>query len=347
MNIYTPEGWLDFDHIAEVADRNNISFIFIIGKRQVGKTYGLIKYQLKHENTFIYMRRVRPELDMLCKDKNSPFEKFNTEAVEYLFRKESEYTAAINKVEHTDEGDKVTRIGMGAFLSGFANVRGMSGDSYTEWIFDEFIPEEHVFKVRNEGDAFNNAHVTISGNRELEGKKPIRVWLLANANDLNSGILEGCKMTAIIERMSLRGEESRVMPERGVMVILPESKVIMEKRKETALYKLIGGDSKFARMAYENEFAYNDYTDVSVKPLHEFNPFVTIGRITIHLHKNDKTLYVTDKMKYKPRYEYTDSDTHRNTFNRKFPEIKAAYLRGRVWFQDMRVKNYFLDIIDN
>lgn len=344
MKLYLDNGYLDAAHIDEVADRNHINFIIIIGKRQVGKTYNVLKLMLDSGRQFIFMRRVRPELDMLCKDVNSPFEKVATDV---KLRKESEYTAEIARIKTDEEGkEERTRIGTAVTLAGIGNIRGFNGDHFTDLVFDEFIPEEQLYKVRNEGDAFLNAHVTISGNRELEGRKPLKVWLLANSNNLNSKILEALKITDVVEKMSIRGEESRIIKNRGIMVILPESKVIIDKRKQTALYKAIGSDSKFSKMAFENEFAYNDYTDVGLKPLQEYNPLITIGRITLHLHKNDKTLYVTDKVKYKPRYVYTDSDTHINTFNRKFPEIRAAYLRGRIFFQDMRIKNYFLDIIN-
>lgn len=349
MNLYTKDGWLDTKHIDEVAERNNINFIVMIGKRQVGKTYGVLKLMLDEDRRFIFMRRVRPELDMLCKDVNSPFEKIPTNG-RIAFRKESEYTASIERIltaiEDGEEIENKVRIGTGVTLAGVGNIRGFSGDMYTDLILDEFIPEEQLFKVRNEGDAFLNAYVTISGNRELEGRRPLKVWLLANSNNLNSRILDALNITGAVEKMSLKGEEVRILQDRGIMIILPESRAVIAKRKKTALYKAIDGGSKFAKMAFENEFAYNDYTDVSTKPLQEYNPLVTIGRITIHLHKNDKTLYITDKVKYKPRYDYTDSDTHINTFNRKFPEIRAAYMNGRVWFQDMRIKNYFLDIIN-
>lgn len=344
MNIYTKEGWLDAPHIAEIAKRNDINFIIIIGKRQVGKTYNVLKLMIDTDARFLFMRRVKTELEMLEKNVNSPFEKIYPNKI--IFSKESDYTASIERMDETPEGDMRTRIAMGVALSTIGNIRGFNGDLYDEWVFDEFIPEEQLFKVRNEKDTFLNAHTTINGNRELEGRPCIRCWLLANSNNLNSGVLEALNISKEVERMSLRGEESRILKDRGIMILLPESKQIIEKRKKLGgLYKAIGGDSKFAKMAYENEFAYNDFSDVRGEPLREYNPFLTIGLLTIHLHKNAKRLYVTEKQRAKAKYTLTDSDSGINQFNRKFADIRTAYLNGRVFFQDMHVKNIFLSYL--
>lgn len=347
MNLYTKAGWLDAPHICEVAERNNVSFIVIIGKRQIGKTYNLLKFMLDSDKRFILLRGMKTELDMLKRNVNSPFEKISGYKGRIFFKSENEYTASINRLESNENGDdEVVNIGMLAALSSIGRIRGFNGDIYTDVVFDEFIPESHLLKVKHGGDAFLNMYTTIAGNRELEGRKPLRVWLLANSNNLDSDILQALNITEIVERMSLRGEESRIIPERGIMVILPDSKQITEKRKEMALYRAIGGDSSFSKMAYENSFAYNDYTDVAQKPLAEYKPLITIGQLIINLHKNDKTLYVTSMMRCQTKQNYPDTDYGRMTFIHDFPEIKSAYLNGRITFQSMAVKNTFLDFID-
>lgn len=347
MNLYTAAGWLDTMHIEVVADRNNISIIVIIGKRQVGKTYGVLKLMLDEDKRFILLRGVKTELDMLKRNVNSPFEKIKGYEHRILFESETDYTANIVKLTDDENGDEVkTNIGMAAALSSIGRIRGFNGDIYTDVVYDEFIPESHLLKVRHGDDAFLNMYTTIAGNRELEGRKPLRVWLLANSNNLDNDILKALNITDIVERMSLRGEECRIIKERGIMILLPDSRAIIDKRKQTALYKAIGGDSKFSRMAYSNEFAYNDYTDVANKPLAEYKPLIKLGKIIIHLHKNDSTLYVTELMKCKTPHEYGDTDFGRMTFAKDYPEIRAAYLRGRITFQNMTVKNEFLNYID-
>lgn len=352
MNIYTKEGWLDVPHIEEVADRNNIAFIAIIGKRQIGKTYGVLKHMLDSDKRFILLRGMRTELEMLERNVNSPFEKIAGYEGRIVFERNSEYTADISRIDVGEDGDIKTSIGMGAALSSIGRVRGFNGDIYSDVVFDEAIPESHLLKVRHGGDAFLNMYTTVSGNRELEGRPPLRVWLLANSNNLDSDILNALDITDVVERMSLRGEESRIIKDRGIMILLPDSKAITEKRKKTALYKAIGSNSKFAKMAYENEFAYNDYSDVGVKPLQEYKPLIRIGMggykagIVIFLHKNDKTIYIAESVNTNVKHQYSDTDYARNKFIREYPEIKAAFLRGRITFQNMVVKNKFLNYID-
>ena len=347
MNIYTDAGWIDAAHIAEVADRNNIAFIVIIGKRQVGKTYGVLKFMLDTGKTFVLLRGVKTELDMLKRNVNSPFEKIKGYEGRIFFESETEYTASIVKLTDDSEGNEIkTNIGMAAALSSIGRIRGFNGDIYTDVVYDEFIPESHLLKVRHGDDAFNNMYTTIAGNRELEGRKPLRVWLLANSNNIDNDILKALNITDVVERMSLRGEESRLLTDRGIMILLPDSRAVTEKRKKTALFKAIGGDSKFSRMAFNNEFSYNDYTDVANKPLAEYKPVMRIADIVLHLHKSDKTLYITNDMRCKCAHQYLDTDYGRMTFIKDYPEIKAAYLRGRITFQNMTVKNKFLEYID-
>lgn len=347
MNIYTHDGWLDAKHIENVADRNNIAFIVIIGKRQIGKTYNVLKLMLDEQKHFILLRGVKTELDMLKRNVNSPFEKIKGYEKRIIFESETEYTASMLRLDTDDDGNEIkSNIGMCGALSSIGRIRGFNGDIYTDVVYDEFIPESHLLKVRHGDDAFNNMYTTIAGNRELEGRPPLRVWLLANSNNLDNDILKALNITEVVERMSLRGEESRILKDRGIMILLPDSHAITEKRKQTALYRAIGGDSKFSKMAYENAFAYNDYSDVSTMPLQEYKPVITIGTIIIHLHKSEKTLYVTNLMKCKTPHVYTDTEYGRMKFIKDYPEIKAAYLRGRITFQSMAIKNYFLEFID-
>lgn len=347
MKLYLKNGFLDVPHVAEVADRNNISFIIIIGKRQIGKTYGVLKYMLDEQKRFILLRSVMAEMDMLKHNVANPFDAIKEYRGRVVFESETQYTANIARIDESEEGEEKSNVGMLSALSAIGRVRGINGRQFSDVVYDEFIPESHLLRVKNGGDAFLNMYTTIAGNREIEGEKPLRVWLLANSNTLDNDILTALDITDVVERMSLRGEECRIIKDRGIMVILPDSEKITEMRKCGALYRAIGGDSKFSQMAYGNRFAYNDYTDVGAKPLQEYKPLISVsGSFTIYLHKSDKILYVCDIVDNNARHKYTQSDYDRMKFTRDFPEVKAAYLRGRFTFQNMTVKNEFLNYLD-
>ena len=343
MRLYDNEGWLDIGHIEEVANKNAISFIVIIGKRQVGKTYGVLKHMLDCDRRFVLLRGMKTELEMLERNVNSPFEKIHGYEGLITFIKDSEYSANIKRLQ---DDDTYITIGMGGALSSIGRIRGFNGDIYSDVIYDEFIPESHLLKVRRAGDAFTNMYITINGNRELEGRPPLRVWLLANSNNLDNEILDTLQITDIIERMSLRGIESIILKDRGIMILLPDSTKITEKRKQTALFRAINKDSKVARMAFNNEFAYNDYSDVASKPLIQYKPLFSFGECVLHLHKNDKTIYITSGYGVRCKETYTDSDYDKMILKRKFPELKIAYLDGRIVFQNMTVKNKFLNYFE-
>ena len=351
MNIYTSDGWLDVPHIAEICDRNNINFIIIIGKRQVGKTYGVLKYMIDSDKRFIFTRRVKTELDMLCKNVNSPFEKIYPGLIE--FKKNSEYTAVLNRLEYeeTEDGEKVIKdvhqIGTAAALSTIGNIRGFNGDIYTDWVFDEFIPEEQLFKVRNEGDAFLNAHVTINGNRELEGRPCIRTWLLANSNNINSDILLALGISNIIEYMSKNHIEDYMDASRGVLILFPESNKIIEQRKKGGLAKLVDSESDFSKMAFENEFAYNDFSNIGVVSQAQCKPLLNVGKITVHMLRDNSGLYISQKISGSVKYTFSDKESGLNEFNNAFGfRLKNYYSANKIKFQNALVKKYLLTYLN-
>ena len=59
--LYLPSGYLNVPYIDSLADKHGISFVVLIGGRQVGKTYGTLKLMLDDNRRFILMRRTQAE----------------------------------------------------------------------------------------------------------------------------------------------------------------------------------------------------------------------------------------------------------------------------------------------
>lgn len=334
MGIYLPSGYLNQNYIYEQAKRIGAAFIIEIGARQVGKTFGTLQHVLQKGSPFILMRRTKDEAKFISNGAINPFLALGEPDI--VCKNETEYTGGVYK------DDK--RIGMIMSLNTVAKVRGFYGGDYTDLVYDEFIPESHVYKIKNEGDAFLNAIVTISGNRELEGKPPLLTWLLSNSNNIASPVLSALNLTDKIESMITKGQEFSAMPERGVIIVLPKSEQILQKRQANALVKAAGQQSRFYQMAYQNQFAYNDPEHVGQKPISNYTPlFAVTGKCSIYKRKGQTELYVTQYRK--SVREFADTERGRREMLLYYPDLKVLYTMGRTYFESMTVKQLYVDII--
>lgn len=337
--LYTNEGWLDFDYIASKGAWLNV----IIGKRQVGKTYGTLKYMLDNNITFMLLRRTQAELETIAaNDKLNPFLKFLPEYQTDLFKSGNgfysiaDYSIDDGKVSPTKER------GLATSLMKIAGIRGFDGSMFTDLVFDEFIPEKSVIKRKSEGDAFVNAITTIGGNRELEGKPPLRVWLLANTNNIGSQILEALNLTDLI--LYMRRKDKEELLTNGVYVAQPASAKIIEARKETALMKQVSASSEFYRMAIENEFSYDASPYIKTLPLKNLTPVWSYDDAVFCWQRSEGFYICRAPFKANASYRYKGDQTGREMLQMDFSYMKPYYYAGLVLFSDMRVLQIFKDI---
>lgn len=342
-DLYLESGYLNQKYIEDLADKYNISFIVEIGARQVGKTYGALKLMLDEKKNFILMRRTMTELDFITKEVSHPFKAFKDYDV--TVKKDSKYTGAIyNNIADSDP----QFIGSCMALSTVAKIRGFNGLEYTDMVFDEFIPENHVTKIRDEGDAFTNAYVTIAGAREENGLKPLRCWLLANANTINNPILYSLNISEKIEKMKNNGQEFSILKDRGIIIILPDSKKITEKRSKTALYRAIGTASKFASMSLSNEFSYNDSTDIIRANIKEYKLKLVYDGIGIYVHKSKNIIFCTDFITGSVTADrnFTDSEKDKRYIRRTYNFIREAIIKRSIYYSNLTIKGIVLDMMD-
>lgn len=339
MGLYLDNGFINTAWIADQADKNNLSFIVIIGSRQIGKTWGCLDFVLREGKPFILMRRTMSEVEFIAIGANHPF---SGHGKEITVKKDSKYTAAV--FEELPESDP-EQIGSVMALSTVSKIRGFNGQSYEDLIFDEFIPEAHVTQIKHEGDAFANAIVTISGNRELEGRKPLRCWLLANSNNIDSPILKALNIQKKVEDMKNRCQEYAVMPDRGIMIILPMSGQIKDKRKNTALFRAIGAESKFTEMALDNKFSYNDESDVCRVNMSEYKPLAKVADVYLYRHKSKRLVFVSAHRSGTFNAAYQDTDKDKARFKREMGYMRGLYTAGGVNFESLTVKSTVLDFI--
>lgn len=330
-------------------------FQVFIGARGCGKTYSALRgvIQGECEGKFIYMRRTQDELDLVMDSKQgegaNPFKPINddfytnygfTSIVPHLL---GVYHRTVNENNnYVYEGQP---IGYGVSLSTIAKIRGLSFEDCDILIYDEFIKEKHIRKMKGESDALFNALETINRNRELKGKKPVMCYLLANSNDIYNEIFIGLGIVTDIERMLRQGKEHKYFPERGLAVhVLKDNPAYTEKKSQTALYKLTAG-TQFSDMALHNDFSYNDFSDIKHLELKGFQAVVGLGKAWVYKKKGERLFYVCYASAKVPHYTY-GNEIDRHAFNRIIGMVLyEESMQHNVIYETYELKEIILDTI--
>lgn len=318
-----------------------IYFYFFIGGRGIGKTYSTIEY-LTTLDFFIYMRYSNDELDKSIGTENPEDNEF--------YKVDNAYTT--KKIKDGFYGIYYNDVlkGYGVSLQTFYKIRGVNYERAQCLYFDEFIPEINARRtIKDPATAFFNSIESINRNKEFFGKEPIMVICTANSNNIYNEIFVALEIIQDIE-LTLSGKDKIFTDtEKGLQVALIESKKeFIEKKKETALYRLTKGTS-FYKMALENEFAYNDFDYIKRNmSITGFTQLLQIDNIMVWKKKNDD-FYVC---KFTPNKKgktilHADNDIQIKYINKYYRDrFFTAILNNRMIFDSYEIKKKIFDIFN-
>lgn len=332
MKIYTSEGWVNWDYILS----QKSSFISVVGARGVGKTYGLMRKLIESGEKFIYLRRLKSQLDQCGKAEGNPFKKLNTDMDRNILPFP---TGGMITFRENDKAGDVAAAGVA--LSVVANVRGIDFSDYNYIVFDEFIASAGERPIKNEFAAFLNFYETVNRNRELEGRDPVKCIMLGNANTLVNPYFSSWHFMKTAIRMITGNQMVWRSSDGSRMVILLLNSPISEKKKETALYQ--NADSDFIQMALDNSFR-TDETNIKSEPLREYVHIVSVGEIGIYKHKSERKYYVssTQSVPY-----YDSFGIGLKMFQQDYYMLRVHYMVSKnVWFESFELEIIFRELFD-
>lgn len=333
MKIYDDNGYLNIEDIAQHSSWLKV----ILGARQIGKTYGVLKYHLDHDIPHILLRRTTAELELIGGSAElNPYQAFEPDYHVAIFKSGKYYT-----INDYDENGKLGARGLALSLAQISHIRGFNGSAYQSIIFDEFIPEKGSYRLTTEGDSLLNAYTTINGNRELQGKPPCTLWLLANSNDINSPILEALRLTDDILTMRRKGKE--IFYTDDTLILQPASARILTQRKEGALARKINGRGEFYDMAYNNDFAYDYNPLVSPTTLRGKKPLFSYDG-EMYAWEDSAGIYICRAPHDINPYGGRGYD--RGQLLADYLWVKRYYAEGLVTFSDLRLLAMFRNIFD-
>lgn len=331
--IYNADGWVNWDYIMS----QEASFISIVGARGVGKTYGCFKKLVGEGKKFIYLRRLKSQLDQCGKPEGNPFKKINDDTGHDIKPFSSGGIISFR------EGDKTGElVSVGVALSVVANVRGIDFSDFDFIVFDEFIASIGERPIKNEFSAFLNFYETVNRNRELTGRNPVKCLMLGNANTLINPYFSGWHFMKTAVKMITGGQMVWRTEDKTRMVILLLNSPISEKKRETALYQNATND--FIEMALDNSFR-TDETNIKSEPLKEYIHLVSVGEIGIYKHKSERKYYVSSTQAKEPYYDSFGIGL--KMFQQDFYMLRVHYMVSKnVLFESFEVEVIFRELFD-
>lgn len=331
--IYDADGWVNWDYILS----QSASFISVVGPRGVGKTYGVFKKLIKEGKKFIYLRRLKSQLDQCGKLEGNPFKKINDD----LSREVKPFSSGgIITFREIDKTGNI--IAVGVALSVVANVRGIDFSDYDYIIFDEFIASAGERPIKNEFQAFLNFYETVNRNRELEGKQAVKCIMLGNANTLINPYFSAWHFMRTAVKMITGNQMVWRSADNTRIVIMLLQSPISAKKKETALYQNANED--FIIMALDNAFR-TDETNIKSEPLKEYIHIVSVGEIGIYKHKSDRKYYVSSTQCKSPYYDSFGIGL--KMFQQDYYMLRVHYMVSKnVWFESFELEVIFRELFD-
>lgn len=294
-NLYTKEGWIDFDRLERLSSTFNV----VLAPRNSGKTYGKMLYNHNKGIPYIFMRTTQQQIETVFATELSPFEKLNRDVgSKYICQKIPNLPLIGVYGDYKEEEGKRTPLGVpvnfAVSLASIGSIRGFNLDYIPELIYDEFVKHNGEI-IRNYGKSdlmYFDALVTLNRARELNGLPPLKQWLFGNTDNLGVPLLQSLRLISPILNMRRSGENYKKMQDRGVSIFLCDDSPAAKRLSEISdIAKLIKG-TDYYDMAYNNSFAYDDFTDCIPQNIRQFNPVAVIDGIMLMEHKSKDLYYV-------------------------------------------------------
>lgn len=357
-------------NIAEDVARHPHAWLYIIvGGRGRGKTYSTLLDCLNNQATrdFIFIKRTMDDVDMLCTGSGSirdtakdygvnvsPFSAINRDTGSDI--RAFSIRKGIGGFWHTETDDEGklqpvgAPIGTAFALNGVTKYKGfeLASNKPEQWmIFDEFIPNIYDRVNINEGKQLLDFYMTVSRDRVQRGLQEIKLICLANATNISNPLFQELEITDLIADMATSGTPTYFDPERLIYIhLLEDNDDYLADSRETGIYKALK-DTRWGKMTYSNEFAYNDFSSVKKSNLKNYK--CVVGWVykdsNAYVYYHDGHYFITSSRTDRPVkiYNLDRENEQKAFFNDWVITLRTACIYDLVLFQ----KYSFYDLLVN
>lgn len=320
--------------------------------RGKGKTYSALKYAYENHIPIIYMKRTIEDIGLICSANNygfdpSPYVPINRDC-NYNVRAraiDNGIAGFWNFVDNEPSGLPVS------YCLAMSAVRKFKGFDFSncDWIiFDEFIPQLGERISRKEGELLLDLYMTIARDRQKRGKKPLKLILFANAEEISTPITNTLEIVDIMADLNASGVTHFYDDGRDILLHhITSSEFPLLDEEKTGIYEAMKNTAWGAK-SFEGSFANNDFSNVSKESIKGCVPFihlhVNMKDYYIYLHKNTGVYYMCES-RGKCLFEY---DLNKENGQKKFWLEHQADLRNACIDGNMKFQKYSMyDLIMN
>ena len=186
---------------------------------------------------------------------------------------------------------------------------------------------------------------TVARDRVERGKEELKLICLANAVNVFNYTFDVLEVTDVVAEMSVKHQECLYMEDRGIFIrLLKTDEDMIKVEQKTGIYRAMSGTA-WGRMAFGNEFAYNDFSCVAYRKIKGYVPIVSLNDMTIYHKKGSFEIYISYTPAKCPTLDGT-KDNERLLFKRKYSQrIYNAFVNGNITFESYEIKARILEII--
>lgn len=263
--------------------------IVAVGGRKTGKTYGTLKGCYERKQKFVFSKRTNRDVDLICSGSGqlgtkkqkygmdvSPFKPINRDIGSNVKPfKLFEGFGGFWEMTADDKGEEkpdTVPVGYLGSLSSVSKFAGFDMSDADFLVMDEFIPRAWEKVSRKEGDQMMDLYATIARDRVHRGRGPLKLLLLANAVNVSCPITNTLEITDTIAEMDAFDIEYKYLKDRGILIHkLKNNEAFDDVEKSDPVYKAMG-QTAWGQMAYENKFAYNDFSNLGKVQMKGYKP---------------------------------------------------------------------------
>ena len=354
----TPEDYNDsYYHLGKDIEAYPDAVIYIIwSRRGPGKTYSAIRYAWLHDIVTMYIRRTNDDIQTICNfrgdidDDPSPWAPLNRDMG--LNVKPFMLDTGRAVFVECDEEDKPINgmvIDHLVSLNQSKRVKSLNYDKVDWIILDEFIPRPGEVVKRVEGRMVLDIYESVKRDRMKRGREPLKLILMANAEDISTPITNTLEVTDTMAEMQMHGINEYYDAKRKIYFHhLSEEDYPMQECEKQDMFVVMAG-TEWAATAYGGEFGYNDFSNVIKLPIKNMRCMFHIKfrrqrEGFIYLNRQTGMWYMSS-IKGQPLkvYDLNKENDQKRFYFEKVLDLREACINDRMKFE----KYSYYDLIVN